>query len=98
MEEKNYKYQYSDVVTNKENEIIEDNNIHNEKYNFCKYLIYTISFGKVYNNLNTYEDFMKRIISIQNLFENYLNIDHLIKIENTKDKWQNKYIFHFLYN
>ena len=83
-EEKNYKCEYSDIITNKEKENIEDNN-NKEKLNFCKYLIYKASLGKAYKNLKAYEDFRMKIISVQNLLESHLYINNLIKIENIKE-------------
>ena len=84
LDEKNYKYEYSDITSNNKNVV--ENNSSKEKLNFCKYLIYKLSFGKAFNNLKTYDDFRMKIISVQNLLESYLNINNLIKIENMKDK------------
>ena len=84
LDEKNYKYEYSDITSNNKNVV--ENNSSKEKLNFCKYLIYKLSLGKAFNNLKTYDDFRMKIISVQNLLESYLNINNLIKIENMKDK------------
>ena len=87
---KNYKYEYSDIITSRDGKDIEktEDNIHNNKenLNFCKYLIYNISCGKAYKHLKTYEKFKMKIISVENLLESYLNINNLIEIEKIKDK------------
>ena len=91
IDEKNYKYEYSDIITSRDGKDIEktEDNIHNNKenLNFCKYLIYNISCcGKAYKHLKAYEIFKMKIISVQHLLEIYLNINNLIEIEKIKDK------------
>lgn len=80
--EKDFKCEYSDIFVNKD-----DNNsqekLDNKKFklNCCIYLIYKISFGKAYKKLNLFEEFRIKVISVENLLTNYLNINNLIKIE-----------------
>ena len=48
---------------------------------FCDYFIYKITCGKKNSNLGIYEDFRKKIISVENLMQNYLKINNLLKHE-----------------
>ena len=49
-----------------------------EKTNFCKYFIYKILCGKKYENIKVYEDFRKKIMSEEQLYQNYFYINELI--------------------
>ena len=53
-----------------------------EKLGFCEYFIYKISFGKIYSELQLYEYFRIKVVSIENLLNNYLKVNDLIKVNN----------------
>ena len=81
--DENYnKFDYSDIFINKENKDSEINK--KDDLNFCKYFIYKISFGKIYNKFKVIEDFRIKLISVENIFNNYLNLHNLIKLINLK--------------
>ena len=81
--DENYnKFDYSDIFINKDNKDAETNK--KDDLNFCKYFIYKISFGKIYNKFKVIEDFRIKLISVENIFNNYLNLHNLIKVINLK--------------
>ena len=86
-EENNYKFDDTNIVTNKDNESTINNQINNniEKISFRKYFLYKISLGKKNNNLKLYEEFRENIISVENLIKNHLDINNLIKCRNNKN-------------
>ena len=55
-------------------------------FSVCDYIIYKITFGKKSDYLETYENFYKQIISVENLIQNYLSINNLMELgrENKK--------------
>ena len=53
-----------------------------EKLGFCEYFIYKISFGKIFSELQLYEYFRIKAVSIENLLNNYLKVNDLIKVNN----------------
>ena len=84
----NYKHGHSNILLdNNKDEYNTINNLNNNKkndFNFCKYCIYKISFGKLYKNLNLIEDFRIKLISVESIFNNYLNIHNLVKVNTLK--------------
>ena len=54
-----------------------------EKIIFWKFLIYKCSCGKKYNYLKFYENYRKKIISVENLIQNNIKINNILKV---KDK------------
>ena len=83
--DKVYKYECIERDINKENDnfnFIDKK----EKINFCKYFINKITFGKSYKNIQAYQNFRIRFLSIENLLKCYLNINNLTKIN--KIKWK----------
>lgn len=69
--EKDYKYDNSVILKNKD---YRNNNKYKEKIKFWNYLIYKLSFGKKINNNNIklFENFRIKIISVENIINNYL--------------------------
>ena len=57
-----------------------------EKLGFCEYCIYKISFGKIKSELQLYEYFLIKVVSIENLLNNYLKLNDLIKVSNKINK------------
>ena len=86
--ENSFKYEDSNIIENKKrnnninkkDDNMKVNNNKIEKIKFCTYFLNKISFGKLYKNLEIYEDFRIKVISVENLMNNYLNIDNLIKV------------------
>ena len=81
-DEKKYKFE---IVDKSEQANIEPKNAKKEKLNFWTFLIYKISFGKKKNNIKLYEMFREKVISVETLIRNYLNINNLLKF-NELDK------------
>ena len=81
-DDKNYKNEDTNIVTNNENENIENNTNKNknEKITFWNFLIYKFSFCKKNNNLKLYENFREKVISVESLIINHLNIHNLLKV------------------
>ena len=52
-----------------------------EKIIFWKFLIYKSSCGKKYNYLQFYEKFRKKIISVENLIQNNIKINGILKLK-----------------
>ena len=69
-------------INKKDDKKVNNNKI--QKVNFCIYILNRISFGKLYSNLKIYEDFRIKVISVENLMNNYLNINNLIKVSYMK--------------
>ena len=85
-DQKNDKYKDKNIVTNKENEKTENNNSDrskNEKITFLDFLVYKFSLGKKNKNIELYEKFREKIISVENLIINHLNIHNLLKVNET---------------
>ena len=55
-------------------------------FNFFDFFIYKITFGKKKSNFEIYEDFRKQLISVENLFQNYLKINNLLINEKKLEK------------
>ena len=58
-----------------------DYNNQKEKIIFWKFLIYKISCGKKYYYLQFYENFRKKIISVENLVQNNKKINDILKLK-----------------
>ena len=85
-EEKNYKFEVSDIINNRENKEINSNYINNNSFKKISFLDYVkFSLGKKNKNIKFYENFREKIISVENLVRNHLNINNLIKL-NDKNK------------
>ena len=69
--------------SNEKVEIEQFKSVNSTKFKFCDFLIYKITFGKKdkNNKFKLYENFRKKIISVENLLENYLSINGLLKLE-----------------
>ena len=78
-------YQNSDTAINKDNNNVNIQENKNEKILFSYFILNKISFGKKYKYLKIYEDFRKKIISVENLIKNYLIINNLLKINDIKE-------------
>jgi len=60
-------------------------------FSLFNYFLYTITFGKKDgNHLELYEDFRKRIISEENLMQNFLKLNGLLELEKRRSKIKNK--------
>ena len=87
-DEKNYKFEDSGIVTNNEKGKVNINNnkknpnIKNDNINlsFWNFFIYKFSFGKKHNNIKLYEAFREKVISVETLIRNHLNILNLLKV------------------
>ena len=83
--ENEFKYENSEIINNRNNtkdfKSINANN-YQEKISFWKYLIYKITFGKRYNQIKLFENFRTNIISVENIINNYLNINFISKMLN----------------
>ena len=85
--ENNYKFEDTNIVTKKENGKNENNNNCEKKketISFWNFLVYKITFGKKNHNLILYEKFREKIISVENLIINHLNIHNLLKANETE--------------
>ena len=76
---------------NEKSEVNQDNkekekDLNSNIFNLCYFLLYKITFGKKYKNLEIYENFYKKIISVENLIENYLTMNKLIDMNKNISK------------
>ena len=53
-----------------------------EKFSYWEFFLYKLTCGKKNSELEIYEDFLKKIVSVENLMHNYLKINNLLKSEN----------------
>ena len=80
--EKAYNYENSDIINNKDFNN-NNNNIQyyeNNKITFWRYILYKISCGKLNSNLKLYEAFRIKLISVENIINNHLNLVNLLKL------------------
>ena len=83
IKEKDYKNSISSIFGKKEIKNFNKKELKKtEKLGFCEYCIYKISFGKIKSELKLYEYFLIKVVSIENLMNNYLKVNDLIKISN----------------
>ena len=57
----------------------DDSEKKNVCFSFYVYLLYKITFGKKNEHLKLFEDFRKKVLGVENLTENYLNLNKLIR-------------------
>ncbi len=50
-------------------------------FRFCDYISFKITCSKKNKHLGIFEDFRKKVISVENLMQNYLKINNLLKLE-----------------
>ena len=83
--EKNYKFEDTNIVTNKGNEKSDNNNKENkkEKITFWYFLLYKFTCGKKHHSMILFEKFREKVISVENLIINHLNIHNLLKANDT---------------
>ena len=78
-----------ELKINQEKERVKNNNQINEqkkeKINFFKYLIYKISCKKKYENIQVYEEFREKIMSEEQLYQNYFYINELKLVNQEKN-------------
>ena len=79
-DEKNYKFEDTEIVDKVKKSKNVSKNTSKEKLTFCNFLIYKISFGKRKNNIKLFEIFREKVISVETLIRNYLNIKNLLKV------------------
>ena len=86
IQEKDYRNSLSSIIGDKEKNNFNKKKLKKrEKLGFCEYCIYKISFGKIKSELQLYEYFLRKVVSIENLLNNYLKINDLIKVSNIID-------------
>ena len=77
--EQNYKYETTIEKIDNKNKENSVKNSKKEKLSFWNYFIYKISFGKKHDNIRIYEAFREKVISVETLIRNHLNIINLLK-------------------
>ena len=79
---------------NKNDKEIKENKDDLMNFGFWDFFLYKITFGKKNSNLELYEEFRKKVLSVENLTQNYLKMNNLIgsgrRISKISEK--NKYI------
>ena len=75
----------NDSKTENNNPATNNNNV----FSFSDYLLYTITCGKngkKKEDLEIYENFMKKILSVEHLVQNYLKLNNLLILEKRRSK------------
>jgi hypothetical protein len=86
IKENDYRNSISSIINKKEKNNFNKSILNKrEKLGFCEYCIYKISFGKIKSELQLYEYFLIKVVSIENLLNNYLKVNDLIKVSNIID-------------
>lgn len=81
--ENNYRNSISYIIIGNENKRFNKRKLEKKgKLTFCEYCKYKISFGKINGELQLYEYFLIKVVSIENLLNNYLKVNDLIKVKN----------------
>ena len=83
-------------VSNKEEKEIKeikertnDINVNDTVFSFSDFFVHNITFGKRYPNIEIFEKFRKKIISVEHLMHNYLKLNDLLKLEKRRSKTKN---------
>ena len=85
--ENDFKNSISSIIDEKEKKNFDKKKFEKkEKLRFSEYCKYKISCGKINGELQLYEYFRIKIVSIENLLNNYLKINDLIKLSNLTNK------------
>jgi len=83
IKENDYRNSISTIIDKKEKKNFDKKKTEKkEKLGFCEYCKYKISFGKINGELQLYEYFRIKVVSIENLLNNYLKINDLVKVGN----------------
>ena len=77
-----YTRTYKDDISSEKKEGDEDKPLEKQNFNWCKYLGYLISCGRNYKKITYYEDFRAKLISEENIIQNYMDIYKLLKVCN----------------
>ena len=89
-DDKNFKYEDTNIINNKETELETNNDIINNKDKKIKigdYLCYKFKIKKKHNNIKFYEYFNEKIISVENIIENHLILNNLLKMNDTNKNY-----------
>ena len=73
------------VINNKNYKSKSIQNNETKKINFWNYLLNKLSCGKIKKNIKIYEDFRIKIISVENIINNFLNTNYILKIIERKE-------------
>ena len=83
IKEKDYRNSITSIINEKDKKNFNKRkNEKKEKLRFCEYFIFKISCGKINGELQLYEFIRIKVVSIENLLNNYLKINDLIKVYN----------------
>ena len=77
-----YTRTYKDDITSEKKEGDEDKPLEKQNFNWCKYLGYLICCGRNDKKITYYEDFRAKLISEENIIQNYMDIYKLLKVCN----------------
>ena len=77
-----YTRTYKDDISSEKKKGDEDKPLEKQNFNWCKYLGYLISCGRNYKKITYYEDFRAKLISEENIIQNYMDIYKLLKVCN----------------
>ena len=78
-------YKKEDSQNEIENEN-ENNHIHKQDFTWFRYILYLIYCQKNDQKINYYETFRAKLISEENIIQNYLDIYKLLKVNNIPKK------------
>ena len=71
----------SSSINNSKKEVTKINPSNTPIFGFCDYFLNKITFGKRHDYVEKYENFRKKIISVEHLMENYLKLNNLLQLE-----------------
>ena len=76
------------IDCNKIKDFSQFKSVNSTKLRFCDFLVYKITCGKNKDKkiFELYENFRKKIISVENLMQNYLKINNLLKLEKRRSR------------
>ena len=73
---------YKDDVTSEKKEESQEKPLEKQNFHWCKYLGYLICCGRNDKNLTYYEEFRAKMISEENIIQNFMDIYKLLKVCN----------------
>ena len=77
-----YSRNNKDDITTERKEEVEEKPLEKQNFHWCKYLGYLICCGKNDKKMSYYEDFRAKLISEENIIQNYMDIYKLLKVCN----------------
>ena len=95
--EDNNKFEDTQIVNSKDENYNKNEN-GKKRFNFWKYRLYRLTWGKKYNYFKLYEDFRIKMISEEHIINNHLSVCNLLKVNEINEFNKNYFSLQDLIN